>query len=114
MLPETEAQSDGSSSGVSAAVLGAIAAGALIIIVATIAALVYIRKLKAARDNALSKAQQQSAQSVASVNSMGSMASMSSIFSVGSVASSVMDAPSRGKQAVMFNKGGQRQQRNCN
>ena len=80
---------------------------------ATIAALAYIKKLKAARaNNAIGKGLNQSTHSVASVNSMDSMASMSSIFSVRSVASSVMDAPSRGKQAVMFNQGGPREQHN--
>ena len=84
-----------------------IAAGVLIILGA-VAALFYIKKLKAARASAVvDKDLNKSAPppSVASVNSMDSMSSMSSIFSVPSMASSVMDAPSRGKRAVMFNQG---------
>ena len=113
--PDAEERTDDSDSGLGVTALVGIAAGVLIILGA-VAALFYIKKLKAARASAVvDKDLNKSAPpppSVASVNSMGSMASMSSIFSVQSMASSVMDAPSRGKQAVMFNQGGPREQHN--
>ena len=87
--PEIDERSDDNNTGPAGVpVLGAIAAG-VIIVLAAIAVGVYLKKRKAKRENAVGKGLNKSAHSLASVNSMDSVASMGSVASVGSMASSV-------------------------